>query len=209
METYILDTNLFFNMEAGIDLGGKTETVVKNLTKAIKKLKKSEEAQFYMPPRVVEEILSFFEDKNQPFLQEFLSEVVVKAPNILDITIPAQIFYQLVDDARLRNYRGVTIAEEEMKKAALLLMPEPRDLPKKNFEIKIGPVIKNFRDRYRNATRFGFLDSIADLDLIMLAKELDGLVVSTDEGVIKWGRIFGVRELAPVVFGMKMREVYD
>lgn len=208
MDRYILDTNMFFNMAAGVDMGQKTEIVVKNFTKAIKKLKADNSAEFYMPPRVVDEMLSFFEDKNQPFLQDFLSVVMVKAPNMMDMTIPAPIFYQLIDDVRIRNYRGLTIAEEEMKKAALLLMPESKDLPKKNFELKIGPVVKTFRDRYRNATRFGFLDSVADLDLIMLSKEVDGFLVSTDEGLIKWGRIFGVKEMAPQVFGTKMKEVY-
>ena len=63
MDTYILDTNLFFNMEAGLNLGQKTEEVVKNLTTAAKKLQETKEATFLLPPRVVDEFLSFFEDK--------------------------------------------------------------------------------------------------------------------------------------------------
>ena len=38
MERYIIDTNLFFNMEAGIELGLNTEEVVKNITKIAKQM---------------------------------------------------------------------------------------------------------------------------------------------------------------------------
>ena len=68
----------------------------------------------------------------------------------------------------------------------------------------VGPSIKNFRERYRNATRFGFIDSLADLDIIMLAMELDGTIVSSDEGLILWARSFGVKEILPKTFGSFM-----
>jgi predicted DNA-binding protein (UPF0278 family) len=49
------------------------------------------------------------------------------------------------------------------------------------------------------------LDSLGDLDIIMLAKELDGTVVSTDEGVMTWARKFGVKEISPSSFGQMIR----
>lgn len=78
------------------------------------------------------------------------------------------------------------------------------NMDKKTFEMAMRQPIKKFRERYRNATRTGFLDSLADLDLIMLAKETGGVIVSADEGVIKWARIFGVREMSVPVFGQLM-----
>ena len=78
-------------------------------------------------------------------------------------------------------------------------MPEKED-----FEIKIGSVIKNFRDRYRVATRTGFIDSVADLDLIVLAKEIDGFLVSADEGAVRWGRVFGIKEVLPSAFRSRL-----
>lgn len=205
METYILDTNLFFNMEAGLGLGDKTETVVKNLTSLAKKLKETQKAQFYMPPRIVDEFLSFFEDKEQLFLKEFLAEVTVQSPSFHEVSVPAAIVYQLVEDIRARSYRGMTVAEEEIQNAGKLLMGKT-DLSPKDFQITIGSAIKGFRDRYRQATRFGFLDSVADLDLIMLAKETDGFLVSTDNGVMHWGRVFGIKEMPASVFGEKMKK---
>jgi hypothetical protein len=193
MEKYVLDANLFFNMEAGLGLGQKTEEVVVNMTAIGKKLKESKKGEFLMPPRVVDEFLSFFEDKNQAFIKDFLSTITIKAPEVDKVSFPAAVFYQLVEDIRGRSYRGLAIGEEEIKRAAQTMMGQPA-ADKKDFEIKTGAFIRSFRERYRHATRFGFLDSIADLDLIVLAKEQQGYLVSSDEGVIRWGRIFGVKE---------------
>src|SRR5574340_1513557 len=137
METYILDTNLFFNMEANFELGKKTEEVVINVTKRAQALKKASKAQFMMPPRAVDEFLSFFDDKEQPFIKEFLSVITVKSPDINKIDFPAAVFYQLVDDIRKRSCRGQDIGEEEIKNAGRLMLGLGK-LKKKDFEIKIG-----------------------------------------------------------------------
>lgn len=204
MDTYILDTNLFFNMEAGLNLGSKTEEVVKNITTVAKKLKDSNEATFLMPPRIVEEFLSFFENKEQPFIKDFLTAVTIQSPNFHEMSLPAAVVYQLVDDIRNRSYRGMTVAEEEIQNAGREMMGKA-DLSKMDFQIAVGKAVKGFRDRYRQATRFGFIDSLADLDLIVLAKETNSHLVSTDEGVVKWGRVFGVKEMPAHVFGTKMK----
>jgi RNA ligase partner protein len=205
MNSYILDTNLFFNMEAGLGLGNKTEDVVITITKGIRSLTNAKKAQFFVPPKIVEEFLTFFDDKEQPFIQDFLKVISVKSPHIHDINLPAAVFYQIVDDIRTRSYRGLTIGDESIQQAGKTMAG--REFPqKKDFEMAIGPVTKNFRDRYRQATRFGFLDSVADLDLIMLAKEQDAMLVSADEGVIRWGRVFGIKEISLPVFGTIIKE---
>ena len=192
-------------MEEGMDLGGKTEEVVVYITKAAKELKKNQQTQFYMTPRIVEEFLSFFENKEQPFLKEFLAQIIIQSPTINTLLFPAQVFYLLIDDIRGRSYRGLRVGEEEIQKAGILMQGRGT-ISKKEFEMTIGEVVKKFRERYRQATRVGFLDSLADLDIIMLAKEINGVLVSTDEGVLHWGRIFGVKEMPARAFGSKMRE---
>lgn len=208
MEKYILDTNLFFNMEAGLSLGDKTEEAVRKVTDFAQKLKKNGGGVFLMPPRVVEEFLSFFADKKQVFLQDFLASLSIKSPDISKINFSAQVFYQLVQDIRERSYRGLSIGEEEIEKAAKNSLGKQKDLEKKDFQIGLGEFIKKFRQRYRNATRTGFLDSLADLDLIVLAKEQDGIIITTDEGVIKWGRIFGVKEMLPSAWVRQLDELF-
>lgn len=212
MEKYVLDANLFFNMEAGLNLGDKTEEVVRRLTEMARKLKSANKAEFFMPPRVVDEFLSFFENKEQPFLKDFLSVITVKSPDVSRMMFPAQIFYELVADIRERSYRGLNIGEEEIEKAGKVMLDKSFDfaqdkktLTTKDFQISIGPIIKKFRERYRQATRLGFLDSVADLDLIVLTKVLEGNLVSSDEGVIRWGRMFGIKE-TPVAVWRKQLE---
>ena len=205
MEKYIIDTNIFFNMEAGLSLGEKTEDVVKKVTELANKLKRQKKAEFFMPPRAVDEFLSFFENKEEPFLKAFLSAITVKAPEIASVDFPATVFYQLVDDIRQRSYRGLNIGEEEIENTARKMLG--REAPdKKSFQIGVGQHIKTFRERYRNATRAGFLDSIADLDLIVLSKEQAGFLITTDEGVLKWGRIFGVKEMPAVAWVKRLEE---
>ena len=210
MEKYILDTNLFFNMEAGLGLGKKTEEIIINLTNIISRLKKKKKAEFFMPPSIVSEFLGFFpayrqagENKEQLFLKNFLSVIVIKSPEKSKISFPSTVFYQLIEDIRARSYRGLNISEEEIESAGRSMMKE-KDLGKKDFQIKIGATIKNFRSRYRNATRTGFLDSVADLDLIVLAIEQGAFLISTDEGVLNWGRLFGVKEMPSLVFQKRL-----
>jgi RNA ligase partner protein len=204
MDIYILDTNLFFNMEAGLNLGKKTEEVMQNITVVAKKLKESKSGSFLMPPRIVDEVLSFFENKEQPFLKDLLASITIQSPSFNEMNVPASVVYQLVEDIRNRSYRGMTVAEEEIQNAGKEMMGKP-ELSKMEFQQTVGKAIKGFRERYRQATRFGFLDSLADLDLIMLSKETNGHIVSTDEGVIKWGRVFGIKEMPAHVFGTKMQ----
>ena len=98
------------------------------------------------------------------------------------------------------------ISEEEIESAGRKMMEE-KNLGKKDFQIKIGTTIKNFRNRYRNATRTGFLDSVADLDLIVLAVEQGAFLISTDEGVLSWGRHFGVKEMPSLVFRKRLEDL--
>lgn len=206
MENYILDTNLFFNMEAGFNMGSKTEEVVRKVTEIAKKLKKSKLAEFYMPPRAVDEFLSFFEEKNQPFIKEFISALTIKSPDAGKFEFPAHVFYQLIEDIRQRSYRGLRAGEEEIQNAGRLMIGK-KDLGKKDFEIQIGSQVKKFRERYRKATRFGFLDSLADLDLILLSKEQNGFLISSDEGVITWGNIFGVKSIPVSVWEKRIEDL--
>lgn len=193
-------------MQADLGLGSKTEEIVRGLTEKILKLKKNKKAEFYMPPRIVEEFLSFFDDRNQGFLKDFLSTLEVKSPDVSKINFSAGVFYKLVEDIRARSYRGLTVGEEEISNAARLMMGSG-PLEKKDFEIKTGGVIKKFRERYRNATRTGFLDSVADLDLIALALEQDGYLITSDEGVLNWGRTFGVKEMPSAVFRKRLEDL--
>jgi RNA ligase partner protein len=206
MESFILDTNLFFNIGAGLGMGKNTEEIVVRLTEIIRRLKKNNQAKFYMPPRIVDEFLSFFDNKEQSFIKDFLSAINIQSPNSSELEFSSNVFYKLIEDIRNRSYRGLNIAEEEIVKAGEMTMGKKYE-SKKDFQITIGKFVKNFRDRYRNATRTGFLDSVADLDLIVLSKEVDGYLVTSDEGVLLWGRTFGIKEMPASVFQKRLEDL--
>lgn len=201
MEKYVIDTNFFMNLEIKSGFGINSSEIVVSFAKIAKELKKEKKAEFYMPPRIIDEFLSFF--KNEDFVKNFLEVITVKSPDVSQVKFPSSIFYQLVDEIRTRSYKGLRIAEEAVVSSAQKTMGK-EILKKPDFERLIGEIIKVLREKYRQATRFNFLDSVADLDLIVLAKEIDGFLVSSDEGVVRWGRIFGVKELFPHVFKQKL-----
>jgi len=207
MERYVLDTNIFFNISSDLNLGKTTKEVIVNLTSIIKKLKEKKKTEFFMPEAIVNEFLSFFDDKKQDFLTDFLSLINVKNPSVDNVLFSGWVFYLLVDEARKRAYRGLNIAEEEIINAAWKFLAIKKDLSKKDFQLTVGEIIKRFRQRYRQATRVGFLDSVADLDLIVLAKEIDGFLVSTDEGVLSWGKIFGTKIIPALVFRKRLESL--
>ena len=203
MEKYVIDTNLLFNMEGNMGLGEKTEEIVKALTRVFQKI--AANVKIYMPPSIKAEIESFFDDPSQVFLQDFFSSVTIKSPNLSEIMVASSVMGKFIDECRTRAYRGMNVAGENITKAATEFMGK-ETLPRKEFQIAVGAIVKSFRERYRNATRTNFIDSSGDFELIMLAREQDAYLVSTDEGVIRWGRQFGVKEMTSVVFGKKMQE---
>ena len=179
-------------MEIKSGFGSTSKEVISSFVPLAKKLMQEDKASFYIAPRIYEELVSFFE--GQTFFEELLSVLIIKSPTITDIQFNAAVFYQLIDEIRERSYRGLRIAEEAIDQAAkkTLTLSEP---DRKSYQQSLQEPIKHLRDRYRQATRFNFLDSLADLDLIVLSKELNGILVSSDEGVIRWGRIFGIKEI--------------
>jgi len=197
MEKFVIDTNFFLNLEIKSGFGKNPKDAIINFTQLANRIKKQGKAEFFMPPRISEELASFFNQEN--FIKDFFNVLTIKSPDLSSVQFSAAVFYQLIDEARERSYRGLKIAEETVIAGAKKMMGKGI-LNKIEFEKEIGSAIKNLRERYRNATRFNFLDSVADLDLIVLAKELDGFLVSSDEGVIRWGRIFGVKEVPPSLF---------
>lgn len=201
MEKFVIDTNFFMNLEIKSGFGANASEIIISFTKIAQELKKERKAEFFMPPLIIDEFLGFF--RSEDFVKNFLEVITVKSPNISQVKFPSSVFYQLVDEIRTRSYKGLRIAEEAVVLSAQKTMG--KDILKKpDFERLIGEIVKVLREKYRQATRFNFLDSVADLDLIVLAKEIDGFLVSSDEGVVRWGRIFGVKEIFPHVFKQKL-----
>ena len=204
MKRYVIDTNLFFNMEARMGLGDSTAIIMQNMIKALTKAQKNEQIEVFIPPSIGEEIQSFFDHPQEKDVVAFLGSVTIKSPSAHALSISSDIMHQLIDEYRERAFRGMKVAEEELISTASMVMGKEA-LAHKEFQMVIGKHISKLRDRFRNATRTGTIDSTADFELIILAIEQDAMLVSTDEGVLVWGRKMGVKEMDPSSFGTMLQ----
>ena len=114
--------------------------------------------------------------------------LVKKTPDRFEVKIPAEILYDYISAMRERMNKGLRIAEEAVEAA------------NKGGKATNGDVVKTLRNKYKIALRQGILDSKEDLDVLLLAKELDAAVVTADEGIAKWAERMGLRFVEARVF---------
>lgn len=199
---FCLDTNILFSFQKGINLGNSPAEVADLLIK----VGQGKKARFLMPPRIVEEIYYLADASTKPKIDEFLAQVTVQSPTTHNQTIGVQILYDFVNESRVRTQQGLHIADEIIVQTAQSYL-QKQEMAKIDFQKSLQPIKENLRLRYRNATRTGFIDSLADLDLLFLAKESEASLISADEGVVVWGRKMGVKEMGLPVFGETMRQL--
>ncbi|WP_456329888.1 RNA ligase partner protein [Archaeoglobus sp.] len=129
--------------------------------------------------------------------------LVKKTPNRYEVKIPAAIFYEYIITVRQKMNRGRRLAEEYiLESSAITAKLED----KSKIEDEIGALISKFRDKYRAVMRQGILDSAPDLDVLLLAKELEAGVVSSDAGIRKWSERLGLRFVEAAKFPRMLKE---
>ncbi|RJQ52675.1 MAG: RNA ligase partner protein [Nitrospiraceae bacterium] len=176
----VLDTSLFVNPEVRSDFGDTPTAAINGFLAIALQIPSLE---FYMPSSIFQELLNFVNEKEIP--GSFLAVLRQKAPSKHELTCPAFFLYELIEDIRERVNKGLRIAEKAVRSAG------------KGGEQE---VIQSMRKNYREALRDGIIDSKEDVDLILLAKELDALLVTVDHGAIKWAEKLGIRWLLPTRF---------
>ena len=138
--------------------------------------------------------------------------LVKKTPDRYEVKIPSKIFYDYVDFMRGRINKGMDVAEEAIWDGATeCLFRTTKAKSKHEIEpeierIVIGEIINKFRDKYRGALRYGILDSAPDIDVLLLAKELDAAVVASDIGIQKWAEQLGLRFVNAKSFPAMLKE---
>lgn len=176
----VLDTSLFVNPEVRNKFGGSPTEAIKNFLSLAQKIPSLE---FYMPSSIFKELLNFVDKREIP--GGFLAILQQKSPSKHELNCPAFLLYELIEDLRDRINRGLRIAEKAVRNAG---------------KVDEREVIKSMRKSYREALREGIIDSKEDVDLILLAKELDALLVTVDQGAITWAEKMGIRWLLPDKF---------
>ncbi|NPA22315.1 MAG: RNA ligase partner protein [Candidatus Micrarchaeota archaeon] len=122
----------------------------------------------YTTPMVAKELSRFIP------VDELEGMWIIKAPDPT-ATIPAQVFLDYLTELRKRFDKGLRIAEEFTR-----LEPDESH-------------IRTLREKYRTLVRSGILDSPNDLEIILLTKELDAFLVSSDIGMLKMAQAMGCK----------------
>jgi RNA ligase partner protein len=179
-EKVVLDTSLFVNPEVRRDFGNTPTEAIEGFLFLAAQIPTLE---FYMPSSIFKELLNFIDaDKISGDLLTILRQ---KPPSRHELSCPAFLLYELIEDIRERVNKGLRVAEKAVRNVV------------KGDEKEI---IQSLRRNYREALREGIIDSKEDVDLIFLAKELDALLVTVDNGAIKWAEKLGIRWLLPTKF---------
>ncbi len=179
-EKVVLDTSLFVNPEVRRDFGKTPTEAIEGFLFLAAQIPTLE---FYMPSSIFKELLNSIDaDKISGDLLTILRQ---KPPSRHELSCPAFLLYELIEDIRERVNKGLRVSEKAVRNVA------------KGDEKEI---IQSLRRNYREALREGIIDSKEDVDLIFLAKELDALLVTVDNGAIKWAEKLGIRWLLPNKF---------
>jgi len=177
-ERLVCDTSIFTNPDVYVQFGESPSVAFKNFLLLASEVEG--EIAIYIPTSIYEELKRMIPELRVP--PKARSVLKIKSPKKHELYIPAFLMYDFIEDLRTRINKGLRVAEEAVKTA----------LHKKPEE-----VIKFLRRRYREVLREGIVDSKEDLELILLALELDGIVVSADQGVLKMADKLGLRFLDP------------
>ncbi len=176
-ERIIIDTSIFTNPDVYQSFG---ESPTESLRSFLQIIGKMDGPTFYMPPSIYQELLNFVEIKEIP--TDLQIRIFQKPPKRYEITVPAFLLYELIEDVRHRIDKGLRVAEEAVRETSPETEPE---------------MIATLRKKYRAALREGIIDSKEDVDLILLAKEMDGILMSADTGIVKWADKLGIRYIDP------------
>jgi hypothetical protein len=176
----VLDTSIFVNPDVRRDFGNTPTEAIEGFLLLAEQIPSLE---FYMPSSIFKELLNFVDEDKLP--GRLLTVLHQKSPSKHELSCPAFLLYELIEDMRERINRGLRVAEKAVRNVS------------KSSERE---VIQSMRKNYREALRDGIIDSKEDVDLILLAKELDALLVTVDHGAIKWAEKLGIRWLLPNKF---------
>jgi RNA ligase partner protein len=186
---FVLDTSVFTNPQ----LYKKFSQDVLDATEDLLLLMEHSEAEFYMPLSTYDELQKMI--KLGKLAPKFELTVRLRNPKMFQLMIPAQFLYNFIGDLRQRINKGLRIAEEHVRNAGA------------TTKEGVGEIIRSLREKYRDALRQGILDSKEDVDVILLAYELDAILVSADEGIREWAKQLGIKLITPTYFKEILEEI--
>jgi len=163
----VIDTSTFVNPTTQIDFG---EDIDKSIDKFIA-IAVEKKLDVYIPSSIFRELSHFIPEES---LMKLRKLSVIRGPDLYSMQFPAAIFHTFISDIRVRINKGLRIAEEAIESS------------------KTADNVRRIRNEYRAAMRSGIIDSVEDLDVVLLAKEIGGTVLSADEGIVKMADSLGI-----------------
>ena len=203
MEVFILDTSAFTEARLRRVFGAESlEDVVREMLNLIREARLTLNSRFYMTPTTWSELrrLLIGQNVNLDLVKELMAWITIKAPDKLSMKIPASVFSEYISDIRRRFYKGLRVAEAAVKRAV-------RECAGDSSESCIGEAVKGLREKYREATRKGLVDSVEDFDTILLAMEMKAIVVTSDAGIRKLSEQLGIIVVDPEDFVYMLRRM--
>ncbi len=164
---FVVDTSIFTNPDIYQYFGELPDQA----TRVFFELARQSRHDVYLPRSIKKELDHFITPETSRVVER---GGIVRSPNRYELFIPSALFYEFVDEMRVRIDKGLRVAE----RAARTMSEED---------------VRALREQYRDSLRHGIIDSKEDMDVILLAKEVGANVISADEGVNKWADKMGLR----------------
>ncbi len=164
---FVVDTSIFTNPDIYRFFGDDPDAA----TRRFFELVHASRHEVYLPRSIKKELDHFILPETSRMVER---GGIVRSPNRYELFMPASLFYEFVEEMRIRIDKGLRVAE----RAARTMSKED---------------VRALREQYRDSLRHGIIDSKEDMDVILLAKEVGANVISADEGVKKWADKMGLR----------------
>lgn len=160
--SYILDTSFIAAGDGSLFQNAKT-----NLDK-LSKLK----LPLFTSPGVIQEISCFTGHEFNDLLNKIFK---IETVNLYNAHLPAKLVCIVLDQLRERN-------KNLLKKTETLILSE------KPTDQKVG----RLRGLFRETLYSGVLDSSTDIEIALLARKKRGILITRDEGLMKFAKEIGV-----------------
>ena len=194
-QRFVLDTTAFTDTKLVHRLGGSIIDVVNRLAELISIGRLRLNISCYMPPSTFNELKNFLLENKCSLrdIDQVEAWIVRKAPNRSSVLLNAQVIYDYVSDVRDRLDQGMSIVQRAIKESAKKTEKNILDGTGLKLTDIEKELTKTFGEKYRQKMRRGVLDSLPDIDTLILAKELGAGVVSADTGIKAWSERMGIR----------------
>ncbi|NHK31044.1 MAG: RNA ligase partner protein [Asgard group archaeon] len=194
-QRFVLDTTAFTDTKLINHFGGDIRDVTNRLTELISIGRLRLNISCYMPQSTFQELKKFLLENKCSIrdIDQVEAWIVRKSPERYSVMLSSQVIYEYVSDVRDRLDQGMSIVRKAIKETIKQHEKCISEKSKKTTKDLERHLSKNFEDKYRQKMRRGVLDSLPDIDTLILAKELNAGVVAADTGIKAWTERMGIR----------------